>query len=105
MRRWALVAAVLAVGTVGSSAGAQPKPAPAKPAPAKPPAVTPKTVPVEKVEYAVTKTIKVTGDGLWEEAAIDAEGKLLYVPRTTRTQVIELATGKVVAEIVPEGSK
>jgi DNA-binding beta-propeller fold protein YncE len=105
MRR--VVLSLVVVGMMGAPVGAQPaKPVPAKPVPAKPvpgkpvtPAAPTKPVVVEKVEYAVTRTMKVGGEGMWDEAAIDAEGKFLYVPRTTRTQVIELATGKVVAEI------
>jgi DNA-binding beta-propeller fold protein YncE len=49
--------------------------------------------------YSSPKTIKVGGDGGWDYATLDATGKLLYLPRTTHTQVVETATGKVVGDI------
>jgi hypothetical protein len=39
--------------------------------------------------YALTRTIKVGGDGGWDYVTLDAAGKLLYVTRTTHTMVID----------------
>src|SRR5579863_10485250 len=49
--------------------------------------------------YALTKTLKVGGDGGWDYATLDAAGKLLYVTRTTHTMVIDVATGKTIHDI------
>jgi hypothetical protein len=53
--------------------------------------------------YALTRTIKVGGDGGWDYATLDAAGKLLYVTRTTHTMVIDVATGKTVHDISGTG--
>jgi DNA-binding beta-propeller fold protein YncE len=50
------------------------------------------------------------GDGRWDVWAsnapvLDAEGKLLYLPRDRQTQVIEAATGKMVAQIPGAGGR
>jgi outer membrane protein assembly factor BamB len=49
--------------------------------------------------YALTRTIKVGGDGGWDYITVDAVGKLLYVTRTTHTMVIDAATGQTVHNI------
>jgi outer membrane protein assembly factor BamB len=49
--------------------------------------------------YALTRTIKLGGDGGWDYVTLDAAGKLLYATRTTHTMVIDAATGKVVHDI------
>lgn len=48
--------------------------------------------------YAVTSTIKVGGEGRWDYVTVDANHHL-YVTRSTHTQVIDPATGKVIADI------
>ena len=53
--------------------------------------------------YALTKTLKVGGDGGWDYATLDAAGKLLYVTRTTHTMVIDVATGKTIRDIPGTG--
>ena len=53
--------------------------------------------------YALTRTIKVGGDGGWDYTTLDAAGKLLYVTRTTHTMVIDVATGKTVHDIPGTG--
>ena len=49
--------------------------------------------------YALTRTIKVGGDGGWDYVTLDAAGKLLYVTRSTHTMVIDAATGQTVHDI------
>ena len=47
--------------------------------------------------YKLTATFKVGGDGGWDYATL--HGGELYVTRTTHTMVIDVSTGKVVADI------
>jgi DNA-binding beta-propeller fold protein YncE len=49
--------------------------------------------------YSVTQTFKIGGPGNWDYLTVDPEHKLLYVPRTTHTQVIDATTGKVIADM------
>jgi DNA-binding beta-propeller fold protein YncE len=50
-------------------------------------------------EYVVQKPIHIGGPGRWDYAVVDAAAHRLYVTRTTHTQAIDLATGKVVLDI------
>ena len=54
-------------------------------------------------DYAVAETLKVGGEGRWDYAVV-GDDKRLYVTRETHEQVIDLATGKVVADI-PGGER
>jgi DNA-binding beta-propeller fold protein YncE len=49
--------------------------------------------------YHVSQTFHVGGDGGWDYLTVDPEHKLLYVPRSTHTMVLDAATGKTVADI------
>jgi DNA-binding beta-propeller fold protein YncE len=49
--------------------------------------------------YKLTATFKVGGDGGWDYATLAHDGRLLYVTRTTHTMVIDVADGKIVADI------
>lgn len=49
--------------------------------------------------YRIVKTIALGGDGGWDYVTVDAGHKLAYVPRSTFTQVVSLADGKLVATI------
>src|SRR5215469_15257479 len=49
--------------------------------------------------YHVSQTFHVGGEGGWDYLTVDADHKLLYVPRSTHTMVIDAATGKTVADI------
>lgn len=49
--------------------------------------------------YHVSQTFHVGGDGGWDYLTVDPEHKLLYVPRSTHTMVLEANTGKTVADI------
>ncbi|HTW95669.1 MAG TPA: hypothetical protein VMD30_12780 [Tepidisphaeraceae bacterium] len=53
--------------------------------------------------YAVAAQIKIGGNGRWDYMAFDPASKLLFVTRTTHTQVIDPAAGKVVADIPDTG--
>jgi DNA-binding beta-propeller fold protein YncE len=49
--------------------------------------------------YRVSQTFHVGGDGGWDYLTVDSEHKLLYVPRSTHTMVLDETTGKTVADI------
>lgn len=49
--------------------------------------------------YHVAATFKVGGDGGWDYATLKDDGRVLYVTRTTHTMVIDVASGKVLADI------
>jgi len=73
----------------------------AAPEPKTPRPAAPKAPPAAKPNFALVNTLKVGGEGPWESATLDPQGKFLYVPRVNRTQVIDTSSGKVVAEIAP----
>jgi len=78
----AMVCLSLAV-LIKSSAGAQsPAPTPAGTSP-----------------YHVARTVHVGGEGGWDYLTVEPERKLLYVPRSTHTMVLDANTGKTVADI------
>ncbi len=49
--------------------------------------------------YHVAKTYPIGGAGSWDYLTVDSQKKLLYVPRTTHTMVIDANTGNTVADI------
>ena len=49
--------------------------------------------------YEVVQTFRIAGPGGWDYMTVDPEHKLLYVPRTTHTMVLDATTGKTVADI------
>jgi len=49
--------------------------------------------------YRVAQTFHVGGDGRWDYLTVDPEHKLLFVPRTSHTMVLDARTGKTVADI------
>ena len=49
--------------------------------------------------YHVSQTFHVGGDGGWDYLTVDPGHKLLYVPRSTHTMVLDANTGKTVADI------
>jgi DNA-binding beta-propeller fold protein YncE len=49
--------------------------------------------------YALATTLKVGGDGGWDDVTLNAAGQLLYVTRTTHTMVIDVSTAKTVHDI------
>jgi DNA-binding beta-propeller fold protein YncE len=62
-------------------------------------AQSPKSKPGETDSYHVSQTFHVGGEGGWDYLTVDAEHKLLYVPRSTHTMVLDAKTGKTVADI------
>src|SRR5215467_1916882 len=55
--------------------------------------------PDENGPYKVSQVFQVGGEGAWDYLTVDAEHKLLYVPRSTHTMVLDATTGKTVADI------
>ncbi|MCX5757877.1 MAG: YncE family protein, partial [Candidatus Hydrogenedentes bacterium] len=49
--------------------------------------------------YAEGKIFHVGGEGGWDYLTVDSEHRLLYVPRTTHTMILDAATGKTIADI------
>lgn len=49
--------------------------------------------------YTVKNTLKIGGDGRWDLVTVDPATHLLYVTRSTHTQVIDPSSGKVTADI------
>jgi len=49
--------------------------------------------------YKIVSSIKPGGEGGWDYVTVDADARRLYVGRSTRTQVIDLKGGKLLAEI------
>jgi len=49
--------------------------------------------------YHLGSIFKVGGTGAWDFLTVDADRKLLYVPRSSHTMVLEESTGKQVADI------
>jgi DNA-binding beta-propeller fold protein YncE len=57
------------------------------------------STPSETGPYHVSQTFHVGGEGGWDYLTVDPERKLLYVPRSTHTMVLDANTGKTVADI------
>jgi DNA-binding beta-propeller fold protein YncE len=55
--------------------------------------------PTETRTYRVVQTFHVGGEGRWDYLTVDPDHKLLFVPRTTHTMVLDAHTGKTVADI------
>jgi DNA-binding beta-propeller fold protein YncE len=49
--------------------------------------------------YKVSQVFHVGGEGGWDYLTVDPENKLLYVPRTTHTMVLDDVSGKPIADI------
>jgi DNA-binding beta-propeller fold protein YncE len=50
--------------------------------------------------FLVVQTFHIGGSGSWDYLTVDAKNGLLFVPRTTHTQVIDAKSGKLVADIL-----
>ncbi len=57
------------------------------------------STPSETGAYHVSRTFRVGGEGGWDYLTVDPDRKLLYVPRSTHTMVLDAGTGKTVADI------
>ena len=49
--------------------------------------------------YSVAQTFRISGTGGWDYLTVDPRHKLLYVPRSTHTMVVDATNGKTVADI------
>jgi len=49
--------------------------------------------------FRVSQTMAVGGDESWDYVAVDADRKLLYLPRSSHTMVIDATNGKIVSDI------
>ena len=49
--------------------------------------------------YSLTNTLKIGGAGGWDYVTVDPQSHLVYVTRSSHTQVIDPAAGKVVGDI------
>jgi DNA-binding beta-propeller fold protein YncE len=62
-------------------------------------AQSPSATPGDTGLYHVSQTFQIGGDGAWDYLTVDPDHKLLYVPRSTHTMVLDAQTGKTVADI------
>ena len=49
--------------------------------------------------YKVSQVFHIGGEGGWDYLTVDSENKLLYIPRTTHTMVLDAVSGKTIADI------
>ncbi len=49
--------------------------------------------------YKLAASLKVGGNGGWDYVTLDPAGRLLYVTRSTHTMVVDVSTGRPVADI------
>ena len=52
-----------------------------------------------QTEWEVVNTFHIGGQGGWDYLTVDPQTRMLYVPRTTHTMVIDPQSGKTVADI------
>ena len=57
------------------------------------------SAPSDTGPYRVHQIFHVGGEGGWDYMTVDPEHKLLYVPRSTHTMVLDATTGKTIADI------
>lgn len=50
-------------------------------------------------QYRILRTIELGGDGSWDYLRFLSEGRRLFITRSTRVMVVDLANGKLAAEI------
>ena len=62
-------------------------------------AQSPTSAPNNTGPYHVAATFHVGGEGAWDYLTVDPENKLLFVPRSTHTMVLDARTGKTLADI------
>src|ERR1035438_6363422 len=52
-----------------------------------------------QMQWDVTKTMHIGGEGAWDYVTVDALSHRLFVTRSTHTMVIDAATGKTLGDI------
>jgi DNA-binding beta-propeller fold protein YncE len=52
-----------------------------------------------QANWGVTKTMHIGGEGSWDYLTVDSQTHRLFVTRSTHTQVIDGASGKVLGDI------
>ena len=55
--------------------------------------------PAAAAPYHVAQTYHIGGEGSWDYLTVDPQHKLLYVPRSTHTMVVDAVSGETVADI------
>ena len=53
----------------------------------------------QQADFHVTRTIPLGGDGSWDYLRFDPDGNRLFIARSTRVMVVDLAAGKLSGEI------
>ena len=56
-------------------------------------------VPAQQSNWHVTKSLHIGGQGGWDYVTVSPQTDRLFVTRSTHTQVIDLSTGKILADI------
>lgn len=49
--------------------------------------------------FHITRTVNLGGDGSWDYLRFDPDGNRLFITRSTRVMVVDLASGKLITEI------
>jgi DNA-binding beta-propeller fold protein YncE len=55
--------------------------------------------PADVGPWAVVKTLRIGGEGRWDYLTVDPASKLLYVPRSTHTQIIRADSGELAGDL------
>ena len=58
----------------------------------------------QAADYVVKETLRIDGEGGFDFVTLDATGSVLYLPRTSHTQVVDAANGKILGDI-PDNSR
>ena len=58
----------------------------------------------QAADYVVKETLRIDGEGGFDFVTLDASGSMLYLPRTSHTQVVDAADGKILGDI-PDNSR
>jgi DNA-binding beta-propeller fold protein YncE len=53
----------------------------------------------QQTEFHITRSFNLGGDGSWDYLRFDPEANRLFIARSTRVMVVDLASGRLVAEI------
>jgi YVTN family beta-propeller protein len=59
--------------------------------------------PPQTSSYHIVRTLPVGGEGAWDYLTVDTEGNRLFISRSAHVMVVDLGSGKVVADIPTKG--